>query len=72
MRFSRKSSEQPLVSIQTELKIPAQPLPKGGIFNKLLNFTKNLFTYFKMEITLDSWGCYEVQMKNVIKYLWGM
>lgn len=28
--------------------------------------------HFKMEITLDSWGCYEVRMKKVIKYLWGM
>lgn len=29
--------QQPLVSIQAELKTPAQPLPKGSTLNKLLN-----------------------------------
>lgn len=66
MRFSRKSSDQPLASVQAELKIPAQPLPKGGSLSKLLNLTKNLFLHFKMEIPFDSWVCYKEQMERVI------
>lgn len=44
---SRNSSDWPLVTVLTELKIPAQPLPKGGTLNKLQNCTNNLFCSLK-------------------------